>query len=243
MTVLEWVRFPPVTPPDPINRGMKHYLYKVTNLLNDHFYIGMHSTNDPNDDYLGSGKRIRAEVRKYGRENFKKEILEEHPSRLALFDREAEIVNDKLLANPLCLNLKNGGEGGWDIVNNNSKLQREKAIRGNEVQKQKRIDDPAWFARKIAKQRATQIHQYESGVRKPGWMCTDGLNEMTKRAQSDKACLKRQQTFTERKHQQGEKNSQFGTCWITDGVKAIKIPKNKLDEYLSLGYVRGRKRG
>lgn len=41
--------------------------------------------------------------------------------------------------------------------------------------------------------------------------------------------------------QVGEKNSQFGTCWVTDGVKPIKIKKEQLDEYLADGYSRGRK--
>ena len=41
--------------------------------------------------------------------------------------------------------------------------------------------------------------------------------------------------------QDGEKNSQFGTCWVTNGVKPIKIKKEQLDEYLTNGYSRGRK--
>ncbi len=34
----------------------------------------------------------------------------------------------------------------------------------------------------------------------------------------------------------GEKNSQYGTCWVTDGVKPIKIKKDSLDEYLAKGF-------
>src|SRR5271168_1372693 len=98
---------------------MKHLLYRTTNILNSRFYIGMHSTKNPEDGYLGSGKRLKYEIQKYGRENFKKEILEELPTRTSLENREAEIVNEKLLADPLCLNLKNGGEGGWEEVNKN----------------------------------------------------------------------------------------------------------------------------
>ena len=29
----------------------------------------------------------------------------------------------------------------------------------------------------------------------------------------------------------GEHNSQFGTCWVTIGVKPVKIKKEQLDEY------------
>src|ERR1039458_6599499 len=96
---------------------MQHILYRTTNILNNRFYVGMHSTKNLDDGYLGSGKRIKRELRKYGRENFKKEILEVLPSRRALEEREAQIVNRELLTNPLCLNLKNGGEGGGGLFN------------------------------------------------------------------------------------------------------------------------------
>jgi uncharacterized protein YciI len=46
--------------------------------------------------------------------------------------------------------------------------------------------------------------------------------EMAKRSLSPEARAKRKNTMKENKHSQGEKNSQFGTMWITDGVKNEK---------------------
>ena len=89
-----------------------HFIYKTTNRLNEKFYVGMHSTNNLEDGYLGGGKRLWYSIQKYGLENHECEILEFLPSREDLKRREAEIINEELLANPLCMNLKFGGEGG-----------------------------------------------------------------------------------------------------------------------------------
>ena len=54
----------------------KHFcIYKTTNLINDKTYIGQHKCNDVNDNYIGSGILLRRAVEKYGKDNFKKEII------------------------------------------------------------------------------------------------------------------------------------------------------------------------
>lgn len=50
-------------------------IYKTTNLLNGKIYVGFHKT-DKEDGYLGSGKAILKAIKKYGKENFKRETLE-----------------------------------------------------------------------------------------------------------------------------------------------------------------------
>lgn len=89
-----------------------HYIYKTTCIITNKFYIGMHSTNSLDDKYLGSGKILKSSIKKYGKENHRKEILELCSSRDELESYEKEIVNKDLLLNPYCINLKCGGEGG-----------------------------------------------------------------------------------------------------------------------------------
>ena len=53
---------------------LEHVVYLVTNLLTDDYYIGCHKVDsNDDDDYLGSGIRIWLSVKKYGKENFKRE--------------------------------------------------------------------------------------------------------------------------------------------------------------------------
>ena len=148
---------------------MKHILYKTSNILNGRFYIGIHSTKNPNDGYLGSGKRLKYEINKYGRESFRVEVMEILPTRKALEEREAQIVTPQLLSDPLCLNLKNGGEGGWDHLNKNSDVQRNRAIRGNEKQKLLR-ENPEWLARnKQARSKAMSKRHKDGTAHVPNW--------------------------------------------------------------------------
>ena len=53
-----------------------NYFYRIENTLNGKFYYGVHSTNNLEDGYLGSGKRISYAVKKYGKENLQKVILD-----------------------------------------------------------------------------------------------------------------------------------------------------------------------
>ena len=50
-------------------------IYLTTNLINGKKYIGKDARNQ--QWYLGSGKYLKKAIKKYGKENFKKELLEE----------------------------------------------------------------------------------------------------------------------------------------------------------------------
>lgn len=51
------------------------YNYITTNKLNGKQYIGMHSTSNVDDSYLGSGMTILNAITKYGKSSFIREIL------------------------------------------------------------------------------------------------------------------------------------------------------------------------
>ena len=67
------------------------YIYLTTNLVNNKKYIGQHK-GKPNDSYLGSGIHIKQAIKKYGKENFKKEVLEYANSQEELNELERKII-------------------------------------------------------------------------------------------------------------------------------------------------------
>jgi group I intron endonuclease len=66
-------------------------IYKTTNLVNGKQYIGRDKHNNPN--YLGSGPLLKKAIKKYGKENFKKEIIEECSSFEQMVEREEYWLN------------------------------------------------------------------------------------------------------------------------------------------------------
>ena len=71
----------------------------------------MHSTDDLEDGYLGSGLWLRRSVKKYGKEAHKREILQFLPNRKSLREHENKFVDQSMIDDSLCMNLRLGGGG------------------------------------------------------------------------------------------------------------------------------------
>lgn len=90
-----------------------HYAYKIINLINGKYYFGIHSTDDLNDGYSGSGLRLHEAYRKYGKNNFKKEILQFFYTRQDASNYEKELVTEEEVNSDNCYNLIIGGDNGF----------------------------------------------------------------------------------------------------------------------------------
>lgn len=91
--------------------GFYHLIYKTTNLKNGKIYIGKHTTKNPYDNYFGSGTNIIRAVKKYGIENFTKEIMYCFINENDAYLKEAEIVNLKFIDREDTYNIITGGNG------------------------------------------------------------------------------------------------------------------------------------
>lgn len=99
---------------------MYYYLYEIKNLINGKIYIGVHQTDDIDDEYMGSGKVLKQAIEKYGIESFSKTIIHYFETYEEALDKEKEIVNEDFLQREDVYNLRLGGSGGWDwIIKNN----------------------------------------------------------------------------------------------------------------------------
>ena len=68
---------------------MYGYIYKTTNLVNNKIYIGQHKAYKfMKRMYLGSGIKLKAAIKKYGRKNFTCELLDSADSFIELNTKE-----------------------------------------------------------------------------------------------------------------------------------------------------------
>jgi len=95
-------------------------IYKTTNIINGKIYIGKDKHNNP--QYLGSGKILKQAISKYGRESFKKDILEVCESFESLSIQEKVWIKKFNSTDPsIGYNISEGGDGGDTFTNNPDK--------------------------------------------------------------------------------------------------------------------------
>jgi hypothetical protein len=196
-----------------------HYIYRITNTKNNRYYIGMHSTDDLEDGYMGSGKRIRNSIRKHGLDAHTKEILEFLDNRRSLAEREKEIVNESLLQNPLCMNLQPGGGGGIS-----SKEHLKNLNKGSSIYMKNKWKNPDYrenMSRDISKKSSERMKDLWKDVE-----YRDTFKPFLGKNHKEETIL----LMKEKKkgYGIGESNSQFSTIWITDEIENKKIKKTDI---------------
>ena len=100
---------------------MRHIVYKTTNIINGKFYYGVYDTNRNLKNYLGSGTYLKKAIKKYGKNNFKRETIKCFNIEQDAYDYERLIITEKLLLNNNCYNINIGGQGGKHKHSNETK--------------------------------------------------------------------------------------------------------------------------
>ena len=109
-----------------------HIAYRTTNCVNMKFYFGIHSTDrdDLDPDYKGSGNALKAAVRKHGDHNFVRDNIAFFDTREELERWEKDVVGPWAVAEPMCYNLREGGESGWP-VSDRTRARLSRSLRGH----------------------------------------------------------------------------------------------------------------
>lgn len=210
---------------------MYYIIYKITNQIDGKIYVGSHKTKNLNDDYMGSGKYLKHAQKKYGIANFIKEVLFVYDNPEQMYAKEMEIVNEDFLITKNTYNLKKGGFGGWDFINDRGFIRNKSHFDyGN---KQSIIGGNKTFIEKKGihslenKKKAKEIqkNKYPNGTFYNKYHTVETKQNIGKKNSTT---------------QTGERNSQFGTRWIYSNELKLskKISKN---EILPDGWTEGRK--
>ena len=233
-----------------------HYFYKIVHNDSGNYYYGIHTTDNIDDNYKGSGYRLHNAYKKHGLQSFTKYVIKFFDSRKDLLNYEKQIVTYELCNEMNCYNIIPGGQGPDSlyihVVDKN----------GNNVQ----------ITRSEFKNNPDMYIHHSKGriVLNNGIMHKYVLpNELDKylsngwvKGEIEHSTLGRISVVKENKQRYvlpneldkylsngwvkgGLSRNKFvksqikGFVWITNGKKQIRISKDELDKYVKLGWTTG----
>ena len=218
---------------------MYFIVYQTINTVNNRIYVGVHITSNLDDGYLGSGTVISKAIAKYGADKFERKILHLCETIDQMFEIEAQIVNEAFIERKDTYNIKLGGKGGWDFVNKNGlnfTYEKNRQISGfknvnPEIRK-------AWGHK--GGQRIKELYNlYHQGLIDQPIPNREAFSFKDKN-HTDETKQKMSATHKANGFGRGDRNSQYGTCWVHNGTETKKIDLDKLEHYILEGWMRGR---
>jgi len=209
-----------------------HYFYKIINKINNKFYFGIHSTNDINDNYIGSGVILKTAYKKYGIENFEKHILKFFSDRKSLLEYEKEIVCKDLVDNCSCYNITIGGKGT---------LIHEKSYFGHTTKGLIHINNG--LVNKLVK--PNELERYISNGWKIGEnfksckgkvVISNGSNEMFVFQEEVEKYISKGWTIGGKSRNKGNSSHAKDKVWMNNGIETKRITKECIKEYENNGW-------
>jgi len=212
---------------------MFHIIYKITNLINNKIYIGAHSTININDDYMGSGHTLKRSQKKYGIENFTKDVLFIFNTSDEMYKKEAEIVTKSFCMEQTNYNVRVGGIGGFNHYNGTDQ-HKESAKKGGRIAAQKtnafvkeqKANNTIWWQNRLKSMTDANRKKAGTGLCN-GWRNYTEEEKVARRSQLSQM-------------QKGTGNSQYGKYWISHPETKEILRINK-DDTIPEGWVRGKK--
>lgn len=269
---------------------MYGYIYLTTNLINGKQYIGRKtSTKFLSEKYLGSGKYLKAAVKKYGKENFKVELLKCCESLDDLVSSEMYFIKayNAVESNAFYNQSYGGYTEGWESgINNIAKRPDIRKINSEAHKGRTWTSEQHDKYRKYCEEHFQQLSEMHSAISTNMWKNPEFRQHMSevhsglKHTEESKDKIRKSNTGKRMMHKDGKqtwvnatdidqylkdgwifggfsrnrvytkesnpmygrtgaKCPSFGTVWVNNGKNRLRVPKDQLDIYLSLGYRRG----
>jgi group I intron endonuclease len=155
-----------------------HYVYITTNLIDGKQYVGDHFTNRLEDGYLGSGVYFNNAIKKYGKENFVKTILEMCDSSKDAFYLQEKYILQYNTLSPNGYNISpKGGHGVSGCYSEETKKKLGKIWKGRKHSQETK--------NKISKKLKGRIYSEEAIINMRNGAIGKKLSEETKQKMSE----------------------------------------------------------
>lgn len=237
------------------------YIYKTTNLINGKIYIGQHKATKFNDRYLGSGKRLKEAIIKYGKNNFEVLILdesaknEEELNKLEIFYIEKyDARNPQIGYNLHCGGNVQSGENNpmhgkrfkkseeaiektrkshLGVQHSPESRKKMSYTRNSKLQSE---DIIVWNKGKILGPRTIEARLKTSETLRNKWKNDKEFKDKMHKMYLSRIGIKRSEEFKEnqRKNALGNTNV-MGKKWYNNGVKNIRCFEGQQPENFYLG--------
>lgn len=213
------------------------YIYKITltnpeSSLFNHYYIGQRTTSNIDDRYTGSGVYVRNYFRKYGKDNtYKKEILAYAKDQEELNRLEAEYIGDLYDTDPLCLNMKAGGD--------HAPLSKESRKKLSETLKQ-RYEDPENRRKLIETTQSTDSIEKRKITLRKTLETTDArqrMSESRKKLFEDPAFKQKHLEWTFNEESNKKRAEKLRQAWTTEEYRA-KMHTPEINQHISEAHKR-----
>lgn len=165
-----------------------YYIYKITNLINGKTYIGQHKYKKLNDNYMGSGVHLKAAQKKYGIENFKKDILVFNIVRKDFINLlEKEYIAFYRSIYKAEYNITDGGDGFTGHCSEETKRKISESNKGKhyfseearkEISERQKGEKHPFYGKHLSEETKRKISEACKG--KPSWNKGKHLSEETK---------------------------------------------------------------
>ena len=218
------------------------FIYKTTNLINGKIYIGQH-IGKVFDSYLGSGSYFLNAVKKYGKENFKREILRYCYSQHELDVWEMVMIRkynatDKNIG----YNILPGTANNFGCVNPaclpEVKEKIRKAATGRKMSKEQKDKVSKRFKDiSLSEERKTELSKKAKNRKSitngiiGGW-----LHEGEKMPDGWRYGRMPYKVKRKKRKEKINYNTSVGLVWVTNGIKNVYIKKG---DDIPQGYYKG----